>query len=53
MEVLPWETLNLIDGRRSASEIADILTAEFSTTLETAWVERMIGILQRRQLVAR
>jgi hypothetical protein len=51
--LLAWETLNLLDGRRSTSEIADIMTAEFSTNIDQAWVDRMTSILQRNQLVAR
>jgi len=53
LDLLVWETLNLIDGRRSASDIAEIMTAEFSTHIDQAWVERMTGILQRTQLVTR
>jgi hypothetical protein len=53
IDLLAWETLNLVDGRRSAADIANLLTAEFSTDLDQAWAEKMLIILEKKKLVTR
>jgi hypothetical protein len=53
IDLLAWETLNLMDGHRSTAEIADIMSAEFAANIDQAWVERMAGILEKKQLVAK
>jgi hypothetical protein len=52
LDLLAWETLNLMDGHRSAADIADIMSAEFAINLDHAWVEKMAGILTKKQLIA-
>ena len=51
-ELLAFETINLMDGHRSTSEIADSLSAEFLTDIDQDWVDRMVGILATQKLVA-
>lgn len=51
-DLLLWETVNFMDGHRSASEIADLLAAEYLVDVDQAWVERLVGILASQRLVA-
>jgi hypothetical protein len=53
LDVFMWETLNLMDGHRSAAEIGDILSAEFAANIDAAWVQKMAGILEKKHLVAK
>jgi hypothetical protein len=53
IELLTWETLNLVDGRRTNADIADVLSTEFATNIDQAWVERMVNILEKKKLIAR
>lgn len=50
--LLLWETINFMDGRRSSSEIADLLAAEYLVDIDQAWVDRLVGILAKQGLVA-
>jgi hypothetical protein len=52
-DVLAFETVNLMDGHRSAQDIARLLSDQFLTPIDAAWVDRLIEILQARGLVAR
>jgi len=51
-ELLAFETINLMDGHRSTSEIADSLSAEFLTDIDQDWVDRLVGILAAQKLIA-
>jgi hypothetical protein len=50
-EVVMFETVNFMDGKRSTAEIADLLAAEFATDIDAAWVDRLVGILGKLKLV--
>jgi hypothetical protein len=51
-DLLAFETVNLMDGHRSTSEIADTLSAEFLTDIDQDWVDKLVGILAAQKLVA-
>jgi len=50
--LLVFETVNLMDGRRSKAEIADMLSAEYLIDLDEAWVSRVVSILAKLNLVS-
>lgn len=45
-----YELVNLMNGSRSTSDIADLLTIELGRTFTPAWVDRAISILTARKL---
>jgi hypothetical protein len=47
-----FETVNFMDGKRTAADIAGLLSAEFDRDIDAAWVERVIRILSGLGLVA-
>lgn len=49
--VVMFETVNFMDGKRTTGEIADLLSAEFNYDIDQAWVDRMVGILGKLDLV--
>ena len=49
--VVMFETVNFMDGKRTTGEIADLLSAEFNYDIDQAWVDRMVGILEKLELV--
>ena len=52
LDMLVWETLNFMDGRRSTAEIAGLLSAKFLVDVDQAWAERLIRILAAKGLAA-
>ena len=50
-ELIAFETVNFMDGKRSTGEIADLLSAEFNQDIDQAWVDRLTGILAKLGLV--
>ncbi|MDP9263725.1 MAG: DUF4910 domain-containing protein, partial [Acidobacteriota bacterium] len=52
-DLLVFESINFMDGRRSTAEIADLLAAEYLLDLDQAWVDRLVGILAAQKLVAK
>lgn len=53
LDLLMFEAVNFMNGQRTTSEIADLLAAEFLIDIDQAWVERLVGILERQKLVAK
>lgn len=51
--LVAFEAVNFMNGHRTTSEIASLLSAEFLVDIDQAWVERLVGILQKQKLVAR
>jgi hypothetical protein len=49
-EVLTWETLNLVDGRRSVQEIRDVLTGRYAA-VPVAEVTEYLDLLARARVV--
>jgi hypothetical protein len=51
-ELMLYETMSLLDGRRATGEIADALTMELGQEVPEAWVARLLAILAKLKLVA-
>jgi hypothetical protein len=51
--LISFEAINFMDGHRSTSEIADLLSAEYLIDIDQAWVERLVSILEKQKLVAK
>ncbi len=47
-----YEAINFMNGRRSTRDIASLLSAEYLTDIDQAWVDRLVGILEKHSLVA-
>lgn len=45
--------VNFMNGHRSTSEIADLLSAEYLLDIDQAWVDRLVSILEKQKLVAK
>ena len=42
-----------MDGHRSTSEIADLVSAEYLIDIDQAWVDRLVNILEKQKLVGK
>jgi aminopeptidase YwaD len=51
-DVIVFETINFMDGKRTAADIAQLLAVEFNRDFDAAWVERLAGLLERMKVVA-
>ena len=51
--LITFEAVNFMDGHRSTAEIADLLSAEYLLDIDQAWVDRLVGILEKQKLVAK
>jgi len=49
--LISFEAENLMDGRTSTAEIADLLSAEYLLDIDQAWVDRLVSILEKQKLV--
>jgi hypothetical protein len=49
-EVLTWEALNLVDGRRSVQEIRDVLTGRYAP-VPVAEVTEYLDLLARAHVI--
>lgn len=47
-----YEAINFMDGKRSAKEIAALLSAEYLINIDQAWVDRLVSILEKQGLVS-
>jgi hypothetical protein len=50
-DLIAFEAVNFMDGRRTTSDIADALSAEFGQDFDAGWVNQLVGILGRLGLV--
>jgi aminopeptidase YwaD len=50
--LITFEAINFMDGHRSTSEIADLLSAEYLLDIDQAWADRLVSILENLKLVA-
>jgi hypothetical protein len=48
---ITFEAINFMDGRRNMADIASLLAVEFNRDFEIAWVDRLVGILAKLNLV--
>jgi aminopeptidase YwaD len=51
--LISFEAINFMDGHRSTSEIADLVAAEYLIDIDQAWVDRLVNILEKQQLVGK
>jgi hypothetical protein len=51
-DVIVFETMNFMDGKRTAADIAPLLAVEFNRDFDAAWVERLVGLLEKLKVVA-
>lgn len=52
LDLVVYEAINFMDGMRTTSDIAGLLSAEYNRDFEQAWVDQLVGVLGRQQLVA-
>jgi aminopeptidase YwaD len=50
-DLIAFEAINFMDGKRTAGEIAALLSLEFNRDFDAAWMERLVGILEKVNLV--
>jgi Peptidase family M28 len=48
---IAFEAINFMDGKRSTTDIAGLLAVEFNRDFDGAWVDRLVGILGKLNLV--
>lgn len=46
-----FEAINFMDGKRTTADIAGLLAVEFNQDFDTAWVDRLVAILEKLSLV--
>ncbi len=51
-DLVVYELVNFMDGHRSTTDIAQLLSAEYLRPFDQAWVDRVVKILADRKLVA-
>src|SRR5690242_1498832 len=51
--LISFETINFMDGHRSTSKIADLVSAEYLIDIDQAWVDQLVNILEKQKLVAK
>ena len=52
-DLFVYEAVNFMDGKRTAAEIALALSCEFERDFDTAWVDRLVVLLEGLKLVTR
>ncbi|MGO9649543.1 MAG: DUF4910 domain-containing protein [Terriglobales bacterium] len=50
-ELIAFEAINFMDGKRTAGEIAALMSLEFNRDFDAAWMERLVGILEGVKVV--
>lgn len=51
LDLVLFELMQFLNGRRSSSELADLLTIEFGKPFTAAWVDEALAMLASQQLV--
>lgn len=50
--LISFKAVNFMNGQRSTAEIAGLLSAEYLLDVDQVWVDRLVDILEKQQLVA-
>ncbi len=50
-ELIAFEAVNFMDGKRTEGEIAALLSMEFNRDFDKEWVDRLVGILEGLKVV--
>jgi hypothetical protein len=53
LELIAFEAMNFMNGKRSTNDIAALLSAEYLIDIDQAWVDRVLSIFAKQGLVAR
>ena len=51
-DLIVYEAINFMDGRRTTSNIASLLSAEYNHDFDAAWMDQLVGVLGRLQVVS-
>jgi aminopeptidase YwaD len=51
LDLIVYEAINFMDGKRTNAEIARLLSAEYNRDLDATWMDQLVGVLGRLQLV--
>ncbi|MGB0035515.1 MAG: hypothetical protein WBP79_08585, partial [Candidatus Acidiferrales bacterium] len=51
-DVIVFEAMNFMNGKRASAEIAALLAVEFNRDFDAAWMDRLVGILEKIKVVA-
>jgi hypothetical protein len=51
-DLIAFEAVNFMDGKRTTADIADALSAEFDRDFAPEWVDRVVEVLVKQGLVA-
>ncbi|HUS18717.1 MAG TPA: DUF4910 domain-containing protein [Terriglobales bacterium] len=51
LELVAYEAINFMDGKRNTKEIASLLSAEYLLNIDEAWVDHLVSILRKHGLV--
>ena len=49
--LIVYEAMNFMDGKRTTSDIANLLSAEYNHDFDAVWMDRLVSVLGRLQLV--
>jgi hypothetical protein len=52
LDLVVYEAINFMDGKRTNPEIAELLSAEYGRDFSAEWMDRLVGVLGRLQLVS-
>jgi hypothetical protein len=50
--LIVYEAVNFMNGSRTTSDIADLLSAEYNHDFDAAWMDHLVGVLVKLQLVS-
>ena len=51
-DLIVYEAINFMDGKRTNAEIARLLSAEYNHDFDAAWMDQLVGLLRRLKIVA-
>jgi hypothetical protein len=51
-DLIVYEAINFMNGKRTNGEIAELLSAEYVRDFDAAWMDKLVGVLGRLGLVS-
>lgn len=51
-DVIVFEAMNFMNGKRTSAEIAELLAVEFNRDFDAAWMDHLVGVLEKIKVVA-
>jgi hypothetical protein len=52
LDLIVYEAINFMDGKRTNAEIARLLSAEYNHDFDAAWMDQLVAVLGRLKIVA-